>query len=225
MFNASQAGNCNLAHALEGASAKIQDNRRTAIVYERDLFGDSGLPGLHYTPDFLSDAEEREFIGRINASELTPFRFQQWTGKRLTASFGWHYDFDSRRLEAAHAMPAWLAELRGRAAEFARLEPGAIVHALVTRYDPGAGIGWHRDKPAFEHVLGISLGAAVKLRFRQRRDGGFRRHSLLLEPRSIYHLQGPARHEWEHGIAPVAEPRWSITFRSLTKAGDINSVA
>jgi hypothetical protein len=43
--------------------------------------------------------------------------------------------------------------------------------------------------------------------------------SALLAPRSIYHLTGEARHEWEHSIAEMAMRRWSITFRSLSKKG------
>jgi DNA oxidative demethylase len=44
-------------------------------------------------------------------------------------------------------------------ARFSGLQPGELVQPLLIRYDPGAGIGWHRDRPVFEHVLGISLGA------------------------------------------------------------------
>jgi DNA oxidative demethylase len=90
---------------------------------------------------------------------------------------------------------------------------------LLIRYDPGAGIGWHRDRSVFEHVLGISLAAPATMRFRRRRPDGFARASVLLEPRSIYHLAGEARHHWEHSIAAMAVTRWSITFRSLSEKG------
>jgi glutathione reductase (NADPH) len=30
---------------------------------------------------------------------------------------------------------------------------------------------------------------------------------------------GEARHDWEHSIAGVTAPRWSITFRSLSEKG------
>jgi len=112
-----------------------------------------------------------------------------------------------------------LLPLRERAARFAGLEPDQLVQALVTRYDPGAGIGWHRDRPLFEHVVGISLGAPATMRFRRRRSGGFDRRSAPLAPRSIYHLSGEARHQWEHSIAEMAATRWSITFRSLSDQG------
>jgi len=93
----------------------------------------------------------------------------------------------------------------------------------LIRYDPGAGIGWHRDRSVFEHVLGISLGAPATMRFRRCRPGGFDRTSLLLTPRSIYHLTGEARHEWEHSIAAMAATRWSITFRSLSEKGHVQA--
>ena len=70
------------------------------------------------------------------------------------------------------------------------------MQALVIRCTPGAGIGWHRDRPVFEHVIGVSLGAPATMRFRRWRPGGFDRKAALLTPRSIYHLTGEARHEW-----------------------------
>jgi alkylated DNA repair dioxygenase AlkB len=53
------------------------------------------------------------------------------------------------------------------------------------------------------------------MRFRRRRDGGFDRATADLAPRSIYHLHGEVRDDWEHSIAPIDTPRWSVTFRSL----------
>ncbi len=48
-------------------------------------------------------------------------------------------------------------------------------------------------------------------------DGKFDRVELPLAPRGAYHLSGEARHLWEHSIAPMDAPRWSVTFRSLVK--------
>jgi alkylated DNA repair dioxygenase AlkB len=92
---------------------------------------------------------------------------------------------------------------------------------LLTRYDPGAGIGWHRDRPVFDHVVGVSLGAPAVLRLRRRTESGFERRALPLPPRSAYHLTGEARYGWEHSIAPIAATRWSVTFRSLSDKGRI----
>ncbi|AQR73674.1 alpha-ketoglutarate-dependent dioxygenase AlkB [Sphingomonas sp. LM7] len=184
-----------------------------------DLFGAPHLPGLGSRDALVTPDEEQRLIDAIDGLDLHPFRFQGWLGKRLTTSFGWRYDFDDASFTQGTPLPEWLLPLRGQAAGFAGLLPGDLEHALVTRYDPGAGIGWHKDRPVFEHVIGVSLGNPATLRFRRRRPGGFDRFAAPLAPRSVYHLTGAARHEWEHSIAPMEAPRWSITFRSLSDKG------
>jgi alkylated DNA repair dioxygenase AlkB len=184
-----------------------------------DLFGEPLIAGLEYRPDFITADEETMLIGHLFEAELSPFKFQGWTGKRLTRTFGWRYDFDDRSFAPSEPIPDWLQPLRAKAAEFADVAPEEFVHVLLVRYDPGAGIGWHRDRPVFEDVVGVSLGTPAVLRFRRRRDGGFDRESVQVEPRSAYLLSGPARHEWEHSIAPGGTLRFSITFRTFSDKG------
>lgn len=184
-----------------------------------DLFDTAIVPGLQLADDIVTPAEEAELTARIDASDLAPFRFQGWLGKRLTHSFGWRYDFDTARFAETEPLPDWLLPLRAKAADFAGLAAEDFVHALLIRYDPGAGIGWHRDRPQFDHVIGVSLGNPATLRLRRRIERGFERASAELAPRSIYHLADEVRHEWEHSIAPMDVPRWSITFRSLSEKG------
>jgi DNA oxidative demethylase len=174
-------------------------------------------PGLRSWGEVVSTVEERELIARIDASDLQPFRFQGWLGKRLTRSFGWAYDFDNGRFEQAPPLPEWLLPIREVAVRAAGLDADALVQALLIRYDPGAGIGWHKDRPVFEHVVGLSLGNPATLRFRRRSERSFERFAHETLPRSLYHLTGEARHEWEHSIVQMMVPRWSITFRSLAE--------
>lgn len=188
------------------------------IADQPDLFG-TPLAGLTHADAIITRGEEQILIALIDAAPLSPFRYHGWLGKRVTASYGWGYGFEDASLAAAEAIPGWLLPLRAKAAHFAGVQPDELVQALLIRYGPGAGIGWHRDRPVFDHVLGISLGAAATMRFRRRRHGGFDRKSALLAPRSIYHLTGEARHEWEHSIAGMEVTRWSITFRSLSQKG------
>jgi len=185
----------------------------------KDLFDTAIVPGFRLAENIVTPGEEAELIAHVDASDLAPFRFQGWLGKRLTHSFGWRYDFDTARFAEAEPLPDWLSPLRARAANLAEIPSEAFVHALLIRYDPGAGIGWHRDRPQFEHVVGISLGNPAALRLRRRIERGFERASAELPPRSIYHLAGEVRHDWEHSIAPMDLPRWSITFRSLSDKG------
>lgn len=181
------------------------------------------LSGLTFVEDLIDEGEEAALIEALGAFGLQPFRFQGWTGKRLTASFGWRYDFDDASFAPTTAIPKELLPLRDKTARFAGLDADALIQTLVTRYDPGAGIGWHRDRPVFEHVVGVSLGAPAVLRLRRRSERGFERRALTLPSRSAYHLAAEARHGWEHSIAPIDETRWSITFRSLSEKGRIAS--
>lgn len=178
---------------------------------------DPVLPGLRQQDDFITADEERALMTGIDRAGLTPFLFQRWTGKRLTKSFGWSYDFQTGVFAPTEPIPEWVTPLKARAARFAGLAPDDLEQLLLIRYDPGAGIGWHRDRPAFEHVIGVSLGEPATMRFRRRMEAGFRRANAPLLPRSIYHLSGEARHDWEHSIVPMEALRWSLTFRSLKR--------
>jgi alkylated DNA repair dioxygenase AlkB len=182
---------------------------------QADLFGRALLPGLEAAEAFVTEAEEAALIAHIEHAGLEAFKFQQWEGKRLTRSFGWSYDFQTGVFARAAPIPDWLAPIAARAERFSELPPGALAQALLISYGPGAGIGWHKDRPVFEHVVGISLGAEAAMRFRRRRGDKFDRFALPLAPRSIYRFTDEARHAWEHSIAPIETARWSITFRSL----------
>jgi alkylated DNA repair dioxygenase AlkB len=183
------------------------------------LFDAPLIPGLAYRQDLIGTGEEEELASAIQGIELSPFRFQGWTGKRLTHTFGWKYDFDDRSFGEVQALPEWLLPLRHKAARFAGLAPDDLAHALITRYDPGSGIGWHRDRPQFGTVVGISLAGSATMRFRRRTATGFQRTSLKLDRRSAYLLSGEVREQWEHSIADHDELRYSITFRTLSERG------
>ena len=183
------------------------------------LFDTPLIEGLSYAEAVISVAEERQLLDRLEPLDLAPFRFHGFVGNRRTQSFGWRYDFDDASFSPTEPIPDWLQPLRERAAQFAGLRPDDFVHVLLARYDPGAGIGWHRDRDVFDQVVGISLNTPATLRFRQRISSGFRRANLEVTPRSAYLLSGEARHEWEHSIAPGDQLRFSITFRTLSDKG------
>ena len=192
--------------------------------------------GLRYQPELTDRSEEAALLARVRELSFKEFEFHGYLGKRRVVSFGWQYEFSgSGRLRKADDIPEFLLELRTHAAEFAQMEPEALQHVLVIEYGPGAGIGWHRDKPVFGEVVGISLLAPCVLRFRRKSSGGesgnpkkrkgrdgrtrtranWERFNLDAEPRSAYHLSGPARSEWEHSISSVEQLRYSITFRNV----------
>jgi alkylated DNA repair dioxygenase AlkB len=183
------------------------------------LFDEPLIAGLDYREELITPAAEKALIERLGALDLTPFRFHGWLGNRKTQSFGWRYDFDDASFQRTESLPDWLHPLREAAAAFAKLRPKDFVHVLLARYDPGAGIGWHRDRDVFDQVVGVSLATPATLRFRQRTGSGFRRASLEVAPRSAYLLSGESRWEWEHRIVPGDQLRFSITFRTLSDKG------
>jgi alkylated DNA repair dioxygenase AlkB len=184
------------------------------------LFADAPvLPdGLVYEPEFLAPADEASLQDALRALPVAESRYRGYVAKRRTASFGCGYDFTANRLEPAPPLPAILEPVRARVAAWSGIPVARFVQGLVTEYRPGAPIGWHRDVPPFESVVGISLGGACRLRFRPYPPAkDWMRHAFTLDlaPRSAYRMQREIRWRWQHAIPEVREARWSITFRTL----------
>jgi alkylated DNA repair dioxygenase AlkB len=191
--------------------------RSAAARGQPSLFDDApALPeGLAYVDDLITPAEEQALVARFSDLPFKPYEFRGFLGNRRTVSFGWRYDHNRMQLDPAHEIPPFLLELRARAAAFAGMPPDALHQAMVTEYAPGAGIGWHRDRPEFGEVLGVSFLTPCVFRLRRRQGAGWERASFTAEPRSAYVLRGPARSEWQHSIAPMDRLRYSVTFRNL----------
>lgn len=181
------------------------------------LFEQPGkLPeGFRYQPELISASEERTLILQIELLPFKAFEFQGFRGKRRIVSFGWRYDFNGGGLQRTEDIPAFLLPLRERAATFARMSPVRLQQVLVTEYSPGAGIGWHKDRPVFGEVAGISLVSPCTFRLRRKVGETWERVSLHAEPRSVYLLAGQARTAWEHSIPAVDQLRYSVTFRNF----------
>jgi alkylated DNA repair dioxygenase AlkB len=175
-----------------------------------------GLPaGFLYRAAVMPEAEETALIAKFTGLPFKEFEFHGYFGKRRVVSFGLRYDFADREVHRVEPIPALLSPLRDRAAAFAGLAPAALEHALVTEYRPGAAIGWHRDRPVFGDVIGISFASSCRFRFRRNSGHSWERRSIVLEPRSAYLMRGAAREEWEHSIPPAEELRYSVTFRTM----------
>jgi alkylated DNA repair dioxygenase AlkB len=181
--------------------------------------------GFRYEEELLAPGEERALISTFEHLPFREFEFRGFLGKRRTVSFGWRYDFNIRELQQAETIPTFLLALREKAVEFAGVAEDRLQHAMVTEYAPGAAIGWHRDRPEFEDVIGISLGAPCRFRFRRKKGTRWERASIELQPGSAYLLRGPARWDWQHSIPPVDQLRYSVTFRSLRESKEFKDDA
>ncbi|HEX2274009.1 MAG TPA: alpha-ketoglutarate-dependent dioxygenase AlkB [Acidimicrobiales bacterium] len=138
--------------------------------------------------------------------------------RRTVLHFGYLYDYEGWKLTPTEPLPPSLEWLRERAADLVGVEADDFAETLVTRYPPGAGIGWHRDAPLFgPQVVGVSLLAPCSLRFQRRSSDVRRVYALELAPRSAYVLSGAARWSWQHSIPTTKSLRYSVTFRTLAR--------
>src|SRR4030095_5921088 len=183
------------------------------------LFTPDMPPGFQYRDDFISAAEEAVLLKDITRIEFSNFEKRGVIAKRRVAFFGASYDAGD---VPAPPIPAYRHPLMPRAATWAGIEPDAFAMALINEYRAGAPIGWHRDAPQYGIVAGISLRSPGRMRFRPYVSpgvsaGGRRTatHEIVLPARSAYLLTGDARSAYEHSIPPVAELRYSLTFRTL----------
>jgi alkylated DNA repair dioxygenase AlkB len=95
------------------------------------------------------------------------------------------------------------------------------MHVLLSEYRPGTPLGWHRDVPDFEDIVGVSLRSNAVMQLRPYPPASASAPAslqLLIEPRSIYMLRGEARWAWQHSIAPTEALRYSITMRTRRRA-------
>ena len=179
-------------------------------------------PGLIYRADFLERDEELTLLEHIRALPLREAQYRQYTARRRTVNYGFSYDFQHLEAKPAPPIPEFLAPLRARAAQWAGVVAEDFVQGLIAEYTPGTPLGWHRDVPNFELIVGISLAGTARIRFRpypwkpERRREVF---ALELEPRSAYILRDEARWGWQHSVPPTKELRYSITFRTAGTGG------
>lgn len=192
---------------------------------EGELFAQTApLPdGFVYAAEFISPAEERELLGEIEKLEFGEIRMHGVVAKRRVVHYGRDYHYDSAEVAPGLEIPRFLLPLRERVGAFAQRAAEDFAEVLVTEYPAGAGIGWHRDAPAFDIVVGVSLLTECTMQFRPwpvEKSGPKRSKPLaqILAPRSAYILRGPSRTRWQHHIPATKARRFSITFRTLRRA-------
>lgn len=195
--------------------------RRSSRTRDPELFAatpNAAVPdGLVYETGFLAADEEAGLLATIATLPFHEARYREYTAKRRTVSYGASYDFSANRPLPAPPVPAWLFPLRERVAAWTAIPAADFAFALVTEYQPGTQLGWHRDVPNFETVVGVSLAGPARMRFRPWPPGTPPRRAafhLDLQPRSAYALRGDARWRWQHAISPTKALRYSITFRT-----------
>lgn len=185
-----------------------------------NLFATAGLPdGLVFEPELIDLGEEQALLALISQLPLQAARFHQYTARRRVFAYGSRFDYDSGRTHLARVgeLPPPLDALRERLAGWAGIAASEFAHVMIAEYPPGAPLGWHRDAPGYETIVGVSLGSPAQLRLRRwppRAERNAATLSLELAPRSAYLMRGSARWGWQHSVPPVAALRHSVTMRT-----------
>ena len=176
--------------------------------------------GWAYREDFIGVDEEAELLDTIAALPLHEARYKGYTARRRVVHFGFAYDYDDNRLLPSEPLPPSLEPLRAKVAAWIGEPADALVSALVAEYRPGVPLGWHRDVPDYETVVGVSLAGQGRMRFRRYPPVAPKKADVLsleLAPRSAYVLRAQARWGWQHSVAPTPSLRYSITFRTASR--------
>src|SRR3984893_6399088 len=189
-----------------------------------DLFGKPeltadlpvGLPaGFRYIPDVLTPPQEKSLVTEFEKLPLKPFEFHGYQGNRRIYTFGHKYIFAGQQPRDDASIPDYLRPLTEIASRISGEPAEAFAQLMVTEYAPGAGIGWHLDRPSYEDIVAVSFLAPCTLRLRRKTGEGWERRSAHIEPRSVYLLHGPVRNSWQHSIAPMDVLRYSVTLRTF----------
>jgi alkylated DNA repair dioxygenase AlkB len=178
--------------------------------------------GFEYIEKFLSLAHQLDFLKELRGLHYEPEMFRGRLMKREWAQFGYSYKAAARNVTPALVMPAYLEAIVQNASVY-YLDDLTFTQCIVTRYPPGAAIGWHADAAVFgEYILGVSLASAARLQFRPKKTqkASF---EVTVAPGSLYVMHGSARYAYEHRIVPVKTERYSLTFRYLAQEEPVRS--
>jgi alkylated DNA repair dioxygenase AlkB len=185
------------------------------------LFGADLPPGFLHRDDFISTDEEAELAEHIDRIEFATFEMRGVVAKRRVAFFGASYD---RGNQPSPPIPEFLSPLRAKLAGFAGVAAADFAMVLINEYRPGTPIGWHRDAPQYDIVVGVSVLSACRMRLRPylsptaaaaNKSRRTTTHEIELLARSAYVMRGEARNAYEHSIPAVTALRYSITMRTL----------
>jgi alkylated DNA repair dioxygenase AlkB len=172
--------------------------RTVSFGWQYEFSGSGRLQKAGDIPQFLLPL--RAIVGEF--AELNPEHLQHVLVIEYGpgAGIGWHRDkavFGD--VIGVSLLSPCLIRFRRKTIAAASQDTSSRIHEV--------GTGRSRKALGGVNIEGHKIGAENRTLWQ--------RAKLLAEPRSAYHLTGPARHEWQHSIPNVTEFRYSITFRSL----------
>jgi alkylated DNA repair protein (DNA oxidative demethylase) len=175
------------------------------------------LEDFRYFEEAISPEEEAKLLSFVEALPFRPYVMRGQPSRRDIVRFGHDYGPVGGPHHIVEPLTPELIELRATCAKVAGFDGEPFSASVVTRYQPGATIGWHSDMTMFgPMVFGVSLLSSVTFKLRPKNDPR-KVLKTILQPRSLYLMQGKIRSDWDHSIPPVKSLRYSITFRTPLK--------
>ncbi len=155
------------------------------------------VEGFVLLPNFLSEAQEDTIINYIDVGK--------WDNDWTTIIYGG---------QTNEPVPQWGDDLIKMMKDIAHIK-APFNHMRIHHYKPGTKIDRHVDVASWGPVIvSISLNNKCVLRFTRE---GISSVDVVIPPRSLYVLAGPARDDWAHETLIIPEDdsaRFSITFRT-----------
>jgi alkylated DNA repair protein (DNA oxidative demethylase) len=183
----------------------------------------TGQPeGFEYIHNFLPFPQQIQLLKELRGLHYEHEMFRGRLMKRAWAQFGYSYVAAAHKVTPAPAMPAYLQSVLQNASVYYP-DDLTFTQCIVTKYPPGAAIGYHADAAVFgEYLLGISFASEARLQFRPKKTqkASF---EVTLAPGSLYVMHGRARYHYDHRIVPVKTERYSLTFRYLAQEEPVRS--
>lgn len=176
------------------------------------------IPGFVIREDYVDAREESELLANVNDGPWET----DW--RRRIQQYGLGYAGQHGGTPVwVHDFPEWLMPLARRVGLDAHMER-LRENCVINEYIPPQGIAPHKDYGSFGPTIAcVSLGSDIVMDFKH--PARNLRVPVFLPVRSLWVISGPARTEWEHGIAPRLNDvingerrrrarRVSITFRT-----------
>ena len=216
----------------EGAKPKGVPETAEDVCVTRDVV----VPGLVLVEDFISEEEHKRLWDLFGADDAP---WEESLSRRVQ-HYGIPFNYRTLMLDynrAVNPIPAELGEISERMIGFANkrresaeiagddtvvkrskgMPAFALGQLTVNEYEPGQGIAAHVDTyNCFgPEILVISLGSAAAMNMQNRSTG--QRKAVMLPPRSLLLLSGPARYEWSHAIPSRHRDKVDGVFMDRTR--------
>lgn len=174
------------------------------------------VPGLYYIENFLTKEEESNLLKEIDQNN----KWVNTLGKysRVVQQYGAYFDYlnHDKLTPAPEFFP--LLKATSQKIEHVIKEELKQEHnfnqCIINNYNKSQRITAHVDYHHFGPLIAcVSIFGEATMRFTNKSTSV----DIIVKPRSLYIMSGPARSIWTHEMLPCKEERRiSITLRTLT---------